>query len=70
MGTIAICGENRERGRSCFGRRNLNGVGEMKNIDIRKLPELATRVGIHGSARQQEVGGVFCAGVVIVVSSG
>ena len=42
----------------------------MKNVDIRKLPELKTRVGIHGSARQQEVGGVFCAGVVVVVSSG
>lgn len=42
----------------------------MKNIDIRKLPELGTRVGIHGSARQQEVGGVFCAGVVIIISSG
>ena len=42
----------------------------MRKIDIRKLPELETRVGIHGSARQQEVGGVFCAGVVVVVSSG
>lgn len=42
----------------------------MKIIDIKKLPELRTKVGIHGSARQQEVGGVFCAGVVIVVSSG
>jgi hypothetical protein len=42
----------------------------MRTIDIRKLPELGTKVGIHGSARQQEVGGVFCAGVVIIVSSG
>ena len=42
----------------------------MNTIDIRKLPELVTRVAIHGSARQQQVGGVFCAGVVIVVSSG
>jgi len=41
----------------------------MKNIDIAKLPELRSRVGIHGSTRQQEVGGVFCAGVVVVVSS-
>ena len=70
MGTIAISGEGRERWRSCFVRRNLKGEGEMKTIDIRKLPELGTRVGIHGSARQQEVGGVFCAGVVIIVSSG
>jgi hypothetical protein len=42
----------------------------MKTIDLARLPELKTRVGIHGSARQQEVGGVFCAGVVIVVSNG
>jgi hypothetical protein len=41
----------------------------MKTIDIAKLPELRTRVGIYGSARQQEVGGVFCSGVVIVVNS-
>ncbi|HEX6376348.1 MAG TPA: hypothetical protein VFZ91_11580 [Allosphingosinicella sp.] len=41
----------------------------MKILDISKLPELKTRVGIHGSARQQEVGGVFCAGVVIVANS-
>lgn len=41
----------------------------MKSIDIAKLPELRTKVGIHGSARQQEVGGVFCAGVVVVVNS-
>jgi hypothetical protein len=42
---------------------------KMKSIDIAKLPELRTKVGIHGSARQQEVGGVFCAGVVVVVNS-
>ena len=41
----------------------------MKTIDIDKLPELRTRVGIHGSARQQVVGGVFCAGVVVIVNS-
>jgi hypothetical protein len=41
----------------------------MKTIDIAKLPELKTRVGIHGSVRQQEVGGVFCAGVIIIASS-
>jgi hypothetical protein len=27
----------------------------MKRIDIRKLPELKTSVGIHGSAKQKEV---------------
>ena len=41
----------------------------MRIIDIAKLPELRTKVGIHGSARQQEVGGVFCSGVVIIVNS-
>jgi hypothetical protein len=41
----------------------------MRNIDIAKLPELRTRVGLHGSVRQQEVGGVFCAGVVVIVNS-
>jgi hypothetical protein len=41
----------------------------MKIIDIARLPELKTKVGIHGSARQQEVGGVFCSGVVIIVNS-
>jgi hypothetical protein len=42
----------------------------MRTIDIRKLPELGTKVGIHGSARRQGVTGVFCAGVVVIVSSG
>ena len=54
---------------ACFVRCNRNGEAVMKTIDIGKLPELRTKVGIHGSARQQEVGGVFCAGVVVVVSS-
>lgn len=70
MGTIASCGDDRDRGRSCSVLRKLREKREMKTIDIRKLPELGTKVGIHGSARQQEVGGVFCAGVVIIVSSG
>jgi hypothetical protein len=42
----------------------------MKKIDIAKLPELKTSVGIHGSASQQEVGGAFCAGVVVAVVNG
>ena len=41
-----------------------------KKIDIRKLPELQTSVGIHGSAKQREVGGSGCAGVVILVVTG
>jgi hypothetical protein len=43
---------------------------EMRKIDMTKVPELKTRVGIFGSARQQEVGGVYCGGVVVLVVSG
>jgi hypothetical protein len=32
----------------------------MKKIDIRKLPELKTSVGIHGAIKQKEVGGSAC----------
>ena len=39
----------------------------MKKIDVSTLPELRTPVGIHGSVRQKEVGGPFCAGVAIGV---
>lgn len=42
----------------------------MKKIDIAKLPELKTGVGIQGSSKQTEVGGTGCAGVIIVVISG
>ena len=36
----------------------------MKKINIRSIPELNTRVGIHGSAKQKEVGGPVCLAVV------
>jgi hypothetical protein len=39
----------------------------MKKLDIRKLPELKTRVGAYGSVKQQEVGGVVCAGVFLIL---
>ena len=39
----------------------------MKKIDIRKLPELRTSVGIHGSVKQKEVGGAACLGTLIVI---
>lgn len=42
----------------------------MKKIDIRKLPDLKTRVGIHGSMRQKEVGGSACLGVFVAVIGG
>ena len=42
----------------------------MKKIDISKLPELATKVGIHGSVRQREVGGAGCGGIIVAVITG
>jgi len=42
----------------------------MNKIDIAKLPELATRVGIHGSAKQKEVGGAACGGVIVFLVTG
>jgi hypothetical protein len=39
----------------------------MKKIDINKLPELHTKVGIHGSAKQREVGGPGCGGIIIAI---
>jgi hypothetical protein len=42
----------------------------MKKIDINKLPELSTKVGIHGSAKQREVGGAGCGGVIIAIIVG
>ena len=42
----------------------------MKKIDINKLPELTTKVGIYGSAKQREVGGAACAGVIIAIVVG
>ena len=39
----------------------------MKKIDINKLPELKTSVGIHGSMKQKEVGGSACVGVFVAV---
>jgi hypothetical protein len=42
----------------------------MKKIDITKLPELATKVGIHGAAKQREVGGSGCASLIIAIVTG
>ena len=39
----------------------------MKKIDINKLPELKTSVGIHGSMKQKEVGGGACVGVFLAI---
>ena len=42
----------------------------MKKIDINTLPELTTKVGIHGSVKQREVGGAACTGVFVAVITG
>ncbi len=39
----------------------------MKKIEINKIPELKTGVGIHGSNKQKEVGGGACAGAIFVI---
>lgn len=42
----------------------------MKKIDIAKLPDLRTRVGLHGSAKQKEVGGGACLGILVILITG
>lgn len=42
----------------------------MKKIDIALLPHLRTAVGIHGSLKQQEVGGAGCIAAVVALVSG
>jgi hypothetical protein len=39
-----------------------------KKIDIANVPELTTSVGIHGSVKQREVGGVACLCIVVAVA--
>lgn len=39
----------------------------MKKIDIARIPELKTSVGIHGSVKQKEVGGPLCGGAAIAL---
>ncbi|WP_158702972.1 hypothetical protein [Allosphingosinicella vermicomposti] len=36
----------------------------MTKIDIASVPEIKTSVGIQGSAKQREVAGPFCAGII------
>lgn len=38
-----------------------------KKIDIAAIPELGTSVGMHGSVKQQEVGGPLCLGVAVAL---
>jgi hypothetical protein len=39
----------------------------MRKINIRAIPELETRVGMHGSSSQKEVGGPACLAVVVAI---
>jgi hypothetical protein len=36
-----------------------------KKIEIAKLPELTTSVGMHGSMKQKEVGGPICFAILV-----
>jgi hypothetical protein len=45
----------------------IKGSEDMRKIEIKKLPELKTSVGIHGSVKQKEVGGMGCLGVLCVI---
>jgi hypothetical protein len=40
----------------------------MKKIDIARIPELKTSVGMQGSTKQKEVGGPMCLGALIGVA--
>jgi hypothetical protein len=42
----------------------------MKKIDIALVPHLKTGVGIHGSLKQQEVGGAACVAAVVAIVGG
>jgi len=38
-----------------------------KKIDIARIPELGTSVGMHGSMKQQEVAGPLCLGILVAI---
>ena len=40
----------------------------MKKIDIARIPELQTGVGIQGSVKHKEVGGPVCLGAILGVA--
>jgi hypothetical protein len=41
-----------------------------KKIEIAAIPELGTRVGMHGSVKQKEVGGPMCLAVAVAILMG
>jgi hypothetical protein len=47
-----------------------DGGTAMTKIDITKLPELPTKVGIHGATKQREVGGAGCASLILAIITG
>jgi hypothetical protein len=40
----------------------------MRKIEIGRIPELATSVGVQGSVKQKEVGGPMCLGALIGIA--
>ncbi len=40
----------------------------MRKIEIGRIPELATGVGVQGSVKQKEVGGPMCLGALIGIA--
>ena len=40
----------------------------MKKIDIARIPELKTGVGLQGAAKHKEVGGPVCLGALLGVA--
>jgi hypothetical protein len=47
------------------GVKKTGGTFTMKKIDIARIPDLKTGVGMHGSVKQKEVAGPVCVGIVI-----
>lgn len=44
------------------------GTLKMKKIDISRIPELKTSVGMQGSVKHKEVGGPVCLGALLGVA--
>jgi hypothetical protein len=40
----------------------------MRKIEIGRIPDLATSVGVQGSVKQKEVGGPMCLGALIGIA--
>ncbi len=51
----------------CRIRHSMRGLTMKKKIDISAVPELATSVGVQGSAKQKEVVGPLCLAVAVAI---